>query len=67
MKWLLLSMLTVRTFTPFMLSLMVGLCLVSVDTCVGDLEVSIGELAKANRPLEERGAASAYDRLIEAA
>ena len=48
-----------------MLSLMVGLCLVSVDTCIGYLEVPNGELAKANRPLEERGAASAYDRLIE--
>ena len=67
MKWLLLSMLTVRTFTPFMLSLMVGLCLVSVDTCVGDLEVSNGELAKASCPLEERGAAGDYDRLIETA
>ena len=67
MKWLLLSMLTVRTFIPITLSLMVGLCLVSVNTCVGDLDVSIGELTKAKNSLEERAPASAYDQLIEAA
>ena len=67
MEWLSLGKFTVQTFTPLVLSLMVGLRLVSVNTCAGDLEVSNGELAKANRPLEERGAANAYDQLIEAA
>ena len=67
MKWLLLSRFTVQTFPPFVLSLMIGLYLVSVDTCTGDLEISNGDLDEANRPLEEGGAGSAYSRLIEVA
>ncbi len=67
MKWLLQSKLTVQSFAPYVISLMLGSRLVSVITCAGDLRVSNSELAEGNRPFDEGGAVCDHDRLIESA